>query len=128
MDLAVLADLEREGVEAEGLDLPAQRLHLPVGDPRQAIGDEALLKLDDLVEELGGRGVAAAPATPVDEMMARLPQALADAPEALAVGLIGIVSDEFGEGVAELSSVLLEPRREAWVASIRHAASAPRSA
>ena len=43
MDLAVLADLEREGMEAEGLDLPAQRLDLSVGDALQAILDEALL-------------------------------------------------------------------------------------
>ena len=46
MDLAVLADLQRQGMEPERLDLPAQRLDLAVGDTRQAVLDEALLELD----------------------------------------------------------------------------------
>ena len=52
--LAVLADLQREGVEAERLHLPAQGLHLAVGDAGHAVVDERGLQLVDLGEQVGG--------------------------------------------------------------------------
>ena len=54
VDLAVLTYLERQGVEAEGLHLPAQALDLPVGDALHVVGHERRLELLDLLEQLRG--------------------------------------------------------------------------
>ena len=53
MDLAVLADLQRQRVEAERLDLPAQVLELAIGDPREAVRDERIPQLVELGQQVG---------------------------------------------------------------------------
>ena len=59
MDRRVLADLERREVEPERPDLPAEVRDLAPGDAVEAIGEQRLLELGELLVQLVGRGVPA---------------------------------------------------------------------
>ena len=54
MDLAVLPYLERERVETERLQLPAQVEELAVGDALHPLGDERIADLVELGEQVVG--------------------------------------------------------------------------
>ena len=54
VDLAVLTHLQRQGVEAEGLHLPAQTLDLAVGHALHVVSRERRLELADFLQQLRG--------------------------------------------------------------------------
>ena len=88
MDLGMLADLQRAEMEAERLRLPAQVLHVAVGDPVEPIGHQGRLELVDLRDECLGRWVGTGQRGDVTgQSRPRAAQALGHRPESTSIRL-----------------------------------------
>ena len=111
MDRAVLADLERREVEAEGRHLPAELGQVAPRDAAQPIGDERLVQLGQLGLEGGGiLVVAGSRPSVVRQGDPRPAQPLGDEPEALTVRLVREAPAQLTVRLGQLLGVAGEPR------------------
>src|SRR3954452_2832493 len=96
MDRRVLAHLEAGEVEPKRPDLPDEVLRLAPRRPCKTDLEQRLLELDELGDQLVGRGVARRrrPTALTEEPHAGMSEALGDESEALPEGFVGIALSE----------------------------------
>ena len=112
VDTAVLSDLKAEGVEAEGLHLPAEVEQVAIRDPAEALGDERVPQLVQDTDERPGCREAAVARRIADQVATGPTQALLDEREPLAVGLLREASTHVGGGLRQVVLVARQLRPE----------------
>ncbi len=105
VDTAVLPDLEAQGVEAEGLDLPAELLQVTVRDPPQALRNEGIPELIEHRDVGVWRRESACERRPGDQVAPGAPKTLLDERQSLSVWLLGESAPDIGGGIGQIPFV-----------------------